>query len=223
MLTGPARLVLVRHGETVGNSSIRYYGRTDVALSELGRRQMHAVREWLAAHAGAHGFAPIFSSPLVRATEGARIIAGEAARALVIDEFVEVDFGLFEGLTAEEIAERYPEEFRRWNADRLAPGFVYPEGESRADFAQRVQCGTARMLAVLQDARAGGAAASAALLVAHRGVIRAIVRYLTGVLEPRIDLGSIHILKQETDEKDVRVARWRPVVLDLTEHLEARA
>jgi probable phosphoglycerate mutase len=223
MMSGPARLVLVRHGETVGNSSIRYFGRTDVALSELGRRQMHAAREWLAARDGARGFAPVFSSPLARAAEGARIIAGEDARALVIDEFVEVDFGLFEGLTAEEIAERYPEEFRRWKADRLAPGFVYPQGESRADFAKRVIDGTALMLALWQDAPAGGAAASTALLVAHRGVIRQIVRHLTGVLEPRIDLGSIHILEQETDVQDVRVARWRPVVLDLTEHLEARA
>ena len=223
MMSGPARLVLVRHGETVGNSSIRYFGRTDVALSELGRRQMHAAREWLAARDGARGFAPVFSSPLARAAEGARIIAGEDARALVIDEFVEVDFGLFEGLTAEEIAERYPEEFRRWKADRLAPGFVYPQGESRAYFAKRVIDGTALMLALWQDAPAGGAAASTALLVAHRGVIRQIVRHLTGVLEPRIDLGSIHILEQETDVQDVRVARWRPVVLDLTEHLEARA
>ncbi|HEY2525478.1 MAG TPA: histidine phosphatase family protein [Candidatus Binataceae bacterium] len=223
MMTGPARLVLVRHGETVGDSSIRYYGRTDVALSELGRRQMRAAREWLAARDGARGFAPVFSSPLVRAAEGARIIAGREARALIIDDFVEVDFGLFEGLTAEEIAERYPEEFRRWNANRLAPDFVYPEGESRADFAKRVKGGTARMLAACQDAQPGRSAASAALLVAHRGVIRAIVRHLTGVLEPRIDLGSIHILEPETGEEDVRLARWRPVVLDLTEHLEAGA
>jgi broad specificity phosphatase PhoE len=217
------RLVLVRHGETVGNSSIRYYGRTDLALSELGRRQMRAAREWLTAREGAREFAPVFSSPLVRAAEGARIIAGEDARAFVIDEFVEVDFGLFEGLTSEEIAERYPEEFRRWNADRFAPDFVYPEGESRADFVIRVTCGAARMLALWQDARAGGRSASHALLVAHRGVIRAVVRQLTGVFEPHIDLGSIHILEQENGDEDVRVARWRPIVLDLTEHLEAWA
>ena len=36
-------------------------------------------------------------------------------------ELAEVDFGLFEGLTAEEIAEFYPDEFRRWNSNRLAP------------------------------------------------------------------------------------------------------
>ena len=72
---GLTRLVIVRHGETVGNSSIRYYGRTDVALSELGRRQMCATRKALAQRFGGiadpASFAPIFASPLSRAHEGA--------------------------------------------------------------------------------------------------------------------------------------------------------
>lgn len=217
-MSAPMRLVLVRHGETVGHSSIRYYGRTDVALSGLGRRQMRAAREWLAARDGASGFAPVFTSPLVRATEAARIIAGRDVAAIPIEEFAEVDFGLFEGLTAEEIAARYPEEFRRWNANRLAPDFVYPEGESRAAFVTRVARGNARMLALWQDEHAG----SNSLMVAHRGVIRAVVRQLTGVLEPYIDLGSIHILEQEQGGADLRTSRWRPIALDLTDHLAAR-
>jgi broad specificity phosphatase PhoE len=215
----PERLVLVRHGETVGNSSIRYHGRTDVALSDLGRRQMRAARQWLAARDGARGFAPVFTSPLVRAAESARIIAGDDTAAFVIEDFVEVDFGLFEGLTAEEIAERYPAEFRRWNSDRLADDFVYPEGESRVAFAARVTRGTAQMLALWHDDRCGGRAGASALLVAHRGVIRAVVRQMTGVFEPHIDLASIHILEQEPGGADLRVARWRPVALDLTAHL----
>jgi broad specificity phosphatase PhoE len=218
-MTGPMRLVLVRHGETVGHSSIRYYGRTDVALSDLGRRQMRAAREWLTARDGARGFAPVFTSPLVRAAEGARIIAGKDAAAVALEEFVEVDFGLFEGLTAEEIAERYPEEFARWNSDRLAADFVYPEGESRAAFVARVARGIARMLALWHEARGAGNPGLNGLLVAHRGVIRAAVRQLTGVFEPHIDLGSIHILEQEPGDADLRVARWRPVALDLTGHL----
>ncbi len=226
-MSAPIRLVLVRHGETVGHSSIRYYGRTDVALSDLGRRQMRAVCEWLAAREGANALAPVFTSPLVRATEAARIIAGRDAEAIAIEEFAEVDFGLFEGLTADEIAALYPEEFRRWNANRFAPDFVYPEGEGRAEFVARVGRGTARMLASWQalreaswhDSRTSGGAASNALMMAHRGVIRAVVRQLTGVFEPHIDLGSIHILEQEPGGEDLRSARWRPIALDVTEHL----
>jgi len=222
-MAGPVRLVLVRHGETVGHSSIRYYGRTDVALSGLGRRQMHAAREWLVTCGGMRNFVPVFTSPLVRATEAARIIGGTDVAAIAIKELAEVDFGLFEGLTTEEIAERYPEEFRRWNSDRLASDLVYPEGESRAAFVARVARGTTRMLALWQHAREGGDAGSNALLVAHRGVIRAMVRQLTGVFEPRIDLASIHILEEQPAGADLRTARWRPVALDLTEHLQKLA
>jgi broad specificity phosphatase PhoE len=73
-----------------------------------------------------------------------------------------------------------------------------------------------------EAARADGCAGSNALIVAHRGVIRAVVRQLTGVIEPHIDLGSIHILEQEPGGADLRVARWHPVALDLTEHLAGR-
>ncbi len=149
---GSTRLVLVRHGETTGKSSIRYFGRTDVELSELGRAQMRAAASWLAARTGVTSFAPVFASPLKRASEGARIIAGAMSATVTIDEFVEVDFGLFEGLTADEIRARHPIEFARWNDNRLADGYAYPGGESRAAFTARVEPGVERMLAVLDGA-----------------------------------------------------------------------
>lgn len=213
MASPERRLVLVRHGETVGNSSIRYFGRTDIALSAEGRAQMRACAQWLRGRFGGAAFAPVFSSPLRRASEGARIIAGGATAAIEIAEFAEVDFGLFEGLTAEEIRARHPAEFARWDRDRLAPDYIYPNGESRAVFADRVGRGADRMLAEITDDDSGSAAAVArcALLVAHRGVIRSVVRRLAGA-EPFIELGSIHILARENGE-------WRAKSLDLTDHL----
>jgi len=209
-----SRLILVRHGETEGESSIRYHGRTDVPLSELGREQMRRARRAIETRRGGIKFARVFSSPLVRASEGARIVAGGTAplavgRAAVpamvtIDEFAEVHFGLFEGLTADEIRERYPEEFARWNLDRLAPTYTYPEGESRADFTNRVERGLERMLSIWTPRD------DDALLVAHRGVIRAIVRKLTHH-EPIVELGSIHILRFD--------GGWQVEVLDLIDHL----
>lgn len=188
---------------------------------------MRAAREWLAEHFRARRFALVFTSPLNRASEGARIIAGDDVIPLVIDEFAEVDFGLFEGLTAEEIAEHYPDEFGRWNANRLAADFVYPDGESRMVFAERVTRGTARMLATWGEALRAGRCrmADAALVVAHRGVIRTVIQRMAGVVEPRIDLASIHILELDCgdppneENADLRAARWRPLVLDETAHL----
>ena len=197
-----ARFFLVRHGETEGESSIRYHGITDVPLSEPGREQMRRAARAIETLRSDVNFGKVFSSPLVRASEGARIITGKTAASIVtIEEFAEVHFGLFEGLTADEIRERYPDHFATWNADRLAPDYTYPEGESRANFAARVERGLDRVLAIWTAGIDGDA-----LLVAHRGVIRAIVRKLTNQ-QPVVELGSIQILEFD--------AGWRVVALDL--------
>jgi broad specificity phosphatase PhoE len=204
-------LVLVRHGETVGNSSIRYYGRTDVELAELGRAQMRSVRLWLQRRFGGAGFTPVLASPLRRAAEGAEIIAGAGRSIIEIEEFLEVDFGHFEGLTADEICARFPADFARWNRDRLDRGFAYPGGESRANFASRVERGLQRMLEVIDGA--GAREDRGALVVAHRGVIRIIANRLASV-EPVIELGSIQILQRDRIGDD-----WRAEILDVVEHL----
>jgi broad specificity phosphatase PhoE len=202
-------LVLVRHGETEGESSIRYHGRNDVALSELGRAQMLAARREIELRLGDVAFDHVFATPLSRAMEGARIIAGADADIIVVEDFIEVHFGLFEGLTKEEIQARHPIEFEKWRADPLAASYTYPEGESRAAFTERVERGLATTLKMIDAARR--AESERVLIVAHRGVIRTIVRALTGV-EPTVDLASIQILARD--------AKWRPLVLDFTAHLD---
>ena len=158
------RIVLVRHGETVGQSSIRYYGATDVALSDRGREQ---VREAALALPG-DAFDLVLTSPLSRAWESARMLAPNGS-VRILDEFREIDFGRWEGLTADEIRARDPIRYQDWQQGR--PGFEYPDGERRADFQARVD------LAV--DAMVAGGLRSI-LVVVHKGVIRAIVRKVVG-------------------------------------------
>jgi broad specificity phosphatase PhoE len=203
-MTVASRLVLVRHGETVGNSSIRYYGRTDVELAELGRLQMRAAARALTEEFRCARYMSVFASPLRRAQEGARIIAGDATEVITIDEFREVDFGNFEGLTADEIAARFPAEFAHWERDRLAPDYAYPGGESRAGFSARIGRGMERMWSQWQS--------GLTLVVAHRGVIRAITCILTGA-EPVIELGSIQLLACDGANQ------WAIEKLDFTAHL----
>ena len=202
-------LALVRHGETVGNSRVRYYGRTDIELCDLGRRQMRAAAHWLRRHLGVARFTPVIASPLRRAAEGAAIIAGDSSPIVESKEFVEVDFGLFEGLTAEEIESRFPAEFECWSRDRFDPAFAYPAGESRAEFGRRVERGVQLMLEVIDASPAD----HPALVVAHRGVIRIIASRLAG-LEPVIELGSIHILRRDRDG-----SLWHADVIDAVAHL----
>jgi len=163
------RILLVRHGETDGESSIRFFGSTDVPLSESGRRQMRALLPELSRHP----FDLVVSSPLRRAWEGAGMI-GRGQPVQLEADFREVDFGRWEGLTAEEIGAADPTLYEDWQAG--AEDFEYPEGESRKHFRDRIRGGLERLLE---------SSANTVLCVAHKGVIREICLALTGEALPR--------------------------------------
>ena len=101
------RLILVRHGQTEWNANGRYQGQSNVALSELGRRQA----ECLAAGFPVQGLDAIYSSDLDRARETAECV-GRKFGVPVRPEpaFRELSFGDWEGLTYQEISTRWPEE-----------------------------------------------------------------------------------------------------------------
>ena len=89
------RIVLLRHGNTVGNSKERYHGSGDVALSDEGRIQMREASRALAREV----FDLVVASPLRRSWESAWIVAGGAPVRLE-DGFREIHFGRWEGMTA---------------------------------------------------------------------------------------------------------------------------
>ena len=158
------RIVMIRHGETDGNSSVRFHGAADVDLSAAGREQMRAA----AARLGDEVVDLVAASPLRRAWRSAWIVAhGRPVR--LEPDFREIHFGRWEGLSAEEIRASDPILYEDWQAGK--PGFEYPGGEPRAEFRARVGRGLERLLA---------SPARGALVVAHKGVIRAIVEALTG-------------------------------------------
>ncbi len=196
-----AKLVLVRHGETVGNSSLRYYGRSDLPLAPVGITQMEAVARLF----GKERFELVCSSPLQRAFQSAKIIVGQNHPVMIVDDFAEIDFGLFEGLSAEEIRERYPEHFAQWNKRRFDLDYCYPEGESRTAFNSRVLRGLEQVFRSWLERCIDGLAGTT-LIVAHRGVVRTITKHLTG-LEPQSELGSVQILALE--------GNWRAEKLDI--------
>jgi len=163
------RLILVRHGETDGDSATRYHGSADVDLSPRGVEQMNQVRRSLPEP----GFELVVASPLRRAWKSAWLI-GEGAPVRLEDGFREIHFGRWEGLSAAEIEASDPILFRDWKAG--APGFEYPSGEPKARFRERVQNGLAKLLAT---------PVHSTLVVAHKGVIRSLVEFLTGSMLDR--------------------------------------
>ena len=156
------RIVMIRHGETVGNSSERLHGAADVALSDEGRAQMRAAARSLRHEV----FDVVAASPLQRSWQSAAVVA-PCASVQLVPEFREIDFGRWEGMSLDEVRASDPVGYREWQA--RTPGFEYPGGERRAAFRERVGRGLARV----EETGARGA-----LLIVHKGVIRTIAELL---------------------------------------------
>jgi probable phosphoglycerate mutase len=96
-------VVLIRHGQTEWSLSGKHTGRTDIALTDLGRRQADALGEML----GGAEFALVLSSPLMRAWETMER-AGYAQHGEVADELVEWNYGAYEGRRTVDIRAEIP-------------------------------------------------------------------------------------------------------------------
>jgi broad specificity phosphatase PhoE len=164
------RILLVRHGQSEGNAARRFGGHTPTPLSALGRRQAEATARALAAES----VAAIYSSDLLRAVE----TAAPLARALNLeitqtDAFRERSVGHMEGLTFEEAAQKFPEEYAallRTDFDRVLLG-----GESYRQLLDRA----ARELDRVVAANRGNTIA----VFSHAGTICILALHLMGALD----------------------------------------
>ncbi len=160
--TTPTRLYLIRHGQVADGHTHRYHGNNDIALSPAGEQQLARLARQLQPVS----LAAVYTSTLKRSRDGAaRLCEGRGLEPQPLPEFREIHFGIWEGLTFEEIAERHPEEL----ASRLQDltNFRIPEGESLMDVRDRA-------LPRLRELVAAHSGQSLAL-VAHAGINRIIL------------------------------------------------
>lgn len=155
------KLFLVRHGETVWNSERRYIGRTDLPLSEEGLRQASN----LAKRFSAGKVEAIFTSPLKRSVQTAEIVGKEIGlKAVVVPELIEIDFGDWEGLTYEEIKQKFGDLIDRW---LFSPSRVeIPSGERWEMVTKRVENFLVKM--AKRPEKTG-------LAITHGGIIKIII------------------------------------------------
>ena len=130
----PAHLCIVRHGETDWNAQGILQGWLDIPLNDLGRQQALD----LASDFAGHGISEVWTSPLVRATETAEIVA--AALGLppprIHEGLRERCFGAIQGIPKTELAESNPlilQQILRRN-----PAADFEGGETMDEFADRV-------------------------------------------------------------------------------------
>lgn len=154
----------MRHGSTQWNALRRYQGRSDIPLSDEGRAQAKALAFALR---GQH-FDAVYASDLQRALETARIIVADRDVDVIADPRMrEFDFGQWEGLTWNDIVERWPE-FRDQGA--TAAKLYQPEGGERFDDV------VDRVRAFLDDLRR--TPFDAVLVVTHAGALHAVLEAL---------------------------------------------
>lgn len=134
-LDSSTQILAIRHGETEWNRAKRIQGHTDIALSDLGLAQARLLGRALQDQA----IDALYASDLQRARQTAQAVLDVAAHAQLpmrLDPLLrERGFGSFEGLTWEEIAERWPDQSERWR--RRDAEFGADGGEKLGEFYQR--------------------------------------------------------------------------------------
>jgi broad specificity phosphatase PhoE len=125
-------IYLIRHGQTDWNKDKIFRGRADVPLNAHGRKEAAALARHL------KHVVPVacYSSPLSRAIETAEAAVKSRSIDVEVDEgIIDIDYGDWQGIRDEEVRERFPEIYRRWQERPYRVRF--PGGESLAMVKKR--------------------------------------------------------------------------------------
>src|SRR6476659_5502224 len=162
------RVYLVRHGATQLTAENRFSGAVGVELSDEGRWQVARLGERMQQE----GVTAIYSSPLSRTMDTAKIIAGTSGMVIQPrDGLREISHGRWEGLTRDEVETRFGEEYAAWEQDPFT--FAPEGGESGVSVL-------ARALPVIREIverHQGGKI----LVVSHKATLRLVLCSLLGI------------------------------------------
>jgi broad specificity phosphatase PhoE len=161
------RVYLVRHGATQLTAEDRFSGSAGVDLSDQGRWQAGRLGERLARD-GVHA---IYSSPLARTMDTARIIASECGGEPVpLDGLREISHGRWEGLTRSEVESQFAAEYASWQEDPFT--FAPEGGESGVAVLARALPVLRTIVMRHREQRV--------LVVSHKATIRILISSLLG-------------------------------------------
>ena len=168
---GATRLLLIRHGATTATEEGRFSGSSGAELSDEGRWQAARLGERLAKLP----IAAIYASPLSRALDTARIVAGEChLEPIVRDGLQEIGHGHWEGMTRGDVERAFPDEYAAYDADPFT--FAPDGGESGVAVL-------ARALPVVREIVTAHPGEQVAI-VSHKATLRLLLSSLLG-FDPR--------------------------------------
>ena len=183
------KLYLIRHGQTEWNITGRIQGKTDILLNETGLYQAGLLSEAMAKRS----IEAIFASPLKRASDTACAVAAKKRLPVTpVNELREVDFGLWEGLTWDEISKRYPADFAAWDENPVKN--TPTGGEKKESSKARCKLAMDRIL----NSSDGDIA-----IVAHGGILVFVADYLLQAKKDRNEIivrnASITIIEYDRE------------------------
>lgn len=198
-------LILIRHGETDWNKGAVFRGHEDVKLNATGIAQADATAEALKDRV----FEAIYSSPLKRSLVTARRIAlPHEIKVRENEAFLDINYGVWQGLKESTVKERYPKAYDRWINTPTKMKF---NGGEKAKIAwKRVNSGLRELLMVH--------GMGSVVIVSHRIPIKFMTAYLlgkgfSGFPDIKHDPCGISVFEVERTE-------YTPVVLNDTRHLQ---
>ena len=175
------RLILVRHGQTEWNQLGRIQGRTDIPLNDTGIMQARAAGEGLSQRR----IDAVYSSPMQRAFDTATEIARPHGLPVIsLDDIIEIDFGLWEKKTADELKKLYPEYWNDWSWHLDEEKSANMQAESAYTILNRVK---RALNSIFEENTAG----STAVVVSHTMPIKLIMANAIGL--PLKSLQSIKV------------------------------
>lgn len=187
----PTKIILIRHGQTLWSGEKRYCGLTDIDLSVRGREQAKKLYQILRKEK----IHKVYSSDASRALEFARIVF-KGFHIEKIPELRELNFGIFEGLTYQEIMKRYTKIYKKWINDPF--NVAIPDSESLKDFKKRVRKIFLKIVSLNKN--------KVLAIVTHTGPIKIIISSILKSndlwkIEP--DLASINIIELKRGEANI--------------------
>ena len=161
-------VLLVRHGQTESNVTGFYMGWSNEDLDDVGYGQARS----LSARLAGLPIAAVYTSPLQRTRSTAAAIATPHGLELqILDDFIEIQLGDWQGLHMDEIRQRWPE---LWRQSRIDPiDVTMPNGESFNQVTERAVRGFEAVVAANQDRQA--------VIIAHDIIVRVLVAHVLGV------------------------------------------
>ena len=199
---------LVRHAETDWNAQGRWQGNLQTELSETGTRQAQALARYLRDH----NIEEIYSSDLIRSSRTAGAIAEQSGVKVIEDHRLqESNLGILQGLTRDEITEKYPHILQAEQADPFH--YVIPEGESRFQVQKRM------VDAWLDITKNAGAETIA--IVSHGRAIRLLLLKLFAAENTRI--AKVHFYNTSITCLYTENSAWHIRDLAITPHLNGFA